>query len=58
MVRTKFIVLTITATLAIASAGFWFLISEKQMAQERRAKFFGTSKEYPTTGGEKMKVEW
>jgi Ti type entry exclusion protein TrbK len=58
MVRTKTLLIAIAAILAAASAGIWFLISEKQEAQERRAKFFGSSSDHPTSGGEKMKVEW
>ncbi|MBU0835239.1 entry exclusion protein TrbK [Brucella sp. C7-11G] len=58
MVRTKLILIAIATSLAIGSAGLWFLISEKQDAQNRRATFFGSSKTYPTSGGEKMKVEW
>jgi Ti type entry exclusion protein TrbK len=58
MVRTKALLVAVATILAVGSAGVWFLISEKQEAQERRAKFFGSSKEYPTSGGEKMKVEW
>ncbi|NEH73623.1 entry exclusion protein TrbK [Rhizobium leguminosarum] len=57
MVRTKALLIAVATILAVGSAGIWFLIPEKQAAQERRAKFFG-SKEYPTSGGEKMKVEW
>ncbi len=55
--RTK-IILVLAFTLAIISTGVWLLVSEKQAAQERRAKFFGSSREYPTSGGEKMKIEW
>jgi len=58
MVRTKALLIAIASVLAIGSAGVWILISEKQAAQERRAKFFGSSKDYPTSGGQKMKVEW
>lgn len=57
MVKTKLILMVIATSLAVGSTGLWFLISEKQAAQERREKFFGSSKEYPTSGGEKMKVE-
>lgn len=56
--RTKLILLAIAALMAAGSTGIWLLISEKQAAQERREQFFGTSKTYPTSGGEKMKVEW
>ena len=58
MVRTKSILVAIAIFLAAGSAGIWLLISEKNAAQERREIFFGSSKEYPTSGGEKMKVEW
>ncbi|QHG74470.1 entry exclusion protein TrbK [Ensifer adhaerens] len=58
MVRTKIILVSLAFTLAITSTGVWILMSEKQAAQERRAKFFGSSREYPTSGGEKMKIEW
>lgn len=36
----------------------WFLVSEKCASQERRETFFGSTKELPTTGGQKMKPEW
>ncbi|KQX03014.1 entry exclusion protein TrbK [Ensifer sp. Root423] len=58
MVRTKIILVSLALTLAIISTGVWILMSEKQAAQERRAKFIGSSREYPTSGGEKMKIEW
>lgn len=58
MVRTKAILIAIAAILAAGSAGAWFLVSEKQAARERRQEFFGTTKEYPTSGGQKMKPEW
>ncbi|MBB4182100.1 Ti type entry exclusion protein TrbK [Rhizobium sp. BK109] len=56
--RTKLILLAIAAFVAAGSAGIWFLISEKLAAQQRHEQFFGTSTKYPTSGGEKMKVEW
>lgn len=58
MVRTKLILVAIAILVAAGSAGIWLLISEKQAAQGRRESFFDSSKEYPTSGGEKMKVEW
>jgi Ti type entry exclusion protein TrbK len=58
MVKKKLIIGLVAVALALGSAGVWLLISEKQAAQERRAKFFGSSKSYPTSGGEKMKMEW
>ncbi|MGE6743902.1 entry exclusion protein TrbK [Allorhizobium pseudoryzae] len=58
MVRTKLILVAIASLLAVGSAGLWFLMSEEQEAQHRRATFFDSSKTYPTSGGEKMKVEW
>lgn len=58
MVRTKALLIAIATILAVGSASVWFLISEKREARERKEKFFGSSKEYPTSGGETMKVEW
>ncbi|WP_319004770.1 entry exclusion protein TrbK [Rhizobium sp. BT-226] len=55
--RTKAILIAVAAMLGAASAGAWFFISEKQAAHERRQKFFG-KKDYPTSGGQKMKPEW
>ena len=55
---TKLILLATAAFMAAGSAGIWLLISEKQAAQQRRETFFGSSQKYPTSGGEKMKVEW
>lgn len=50
--------IAIATILAASSASIWLLIREKQGAQERREKFFGLSGDRPTSGGEKMKVEW
>ena len=58
MVRTKLILLAVATLVSAASTGIWLLISEKHAAHELRERFFGSSKEYPTSGGEKMKVEW
>ncbi len=58
MVRTKVIVIAIATILVAGSAGAWLLVSEKRAAQERRQEFFGSTKEFPTTGGQKMKPEW
>lgn len=56
--KAKIILISIAVVLAITSAGFWLFISEKHAARDTRAKFFGTSQNYPTSGGEKMKSEW
>ena len=58
MVKTKLILIATATSLAVGSTGLWFLISEKQAADERREKFFDSSKPHPTSGGEKMKVDW
>lgn len=58
MVRTKLILAIIAAVFSVGGTVLWFLIAEKQAAQERREKFFGSTKEFPTSGGEKMKIEW
>lgn len=58
MVRTKLILAILSAIISLGGAGLWVLISERQDAKERQEKFFGSTKEYPTSGGEKMKIEW
>ncbi|WP_159952394.1 entry exclusion protein TrbK [Rhizobium sp. 18065] len=58
MVRTKLILAIAAAVISLGGTGLWFLISERQEAQERREKFFGSTKEHPTSGGDKMKIEW
>jgi hypothetical protein len=47
MVRTKLILIAIATSLAIGSAGLWFLISEKQGAQNRRAEVFRLVEDLP-----------
>ena len=56
--RAKVILIAIAAALAIGSTSLWFLMSEKRAAQERHETFFGTTQEFPTSGGRKMKPEW
>jgi len=57
-VRTKLIMAMVVIIISFGATGLWFMLSEKQEAQERREKFFGSTKEYPTSGGEKMRIEW
>lgn len=56
--RTKLILAILAAIISIGGTGLWFLILEREDAKERHEKFFGSTKEYPTSGGEKMKIEW
>jgi type IV secretion system protein TrbK len=58
MVRTTLILAILAAIISVGGTGLWFLISEREDAKERYKNFFGSTKEYPTSGGEKMKVEW
>ncbi|MFL0691612.1 MAG: entry exclusion protein TrbK [Agrobacterium tumefaciens] len=58
MVRTKLILAMVVAIIALGATGLWFALAERQEAQQRREKFFGSTKEHPTSGGEKMKIEW
>ena len=57
MVRAKAIAIVVTAVLAGGSIGV-LLLSERQAARQRSENFFSTSKEFPTSGGKKMKPEW
>lgn len=56
--RAKLILAMVVAIIALGATGLWFTLAERQEAQQRREKFFGSTKEYPTSGGEKMKIEW
>ena len=58
MVRTKLILAILAAIISVGGTGLWFLISEREDAKGRHEKFFGSTKEYPTSGGEKMKIDW
>ncbi|MGE6743834.1 entry exclusion protein TrbK [Allorhizobium pseudoryzae] len=58
MVRRKLILAIVAAVISVGATGVWFLISERQEAQQRHERFFGSTKDYPTSGGEKMKIEW
>jgi Ti type entry exclusion protein TrbK len=58
VVKAKVILIVIAVILVTGSAGAWIFISKKQEAQEHRQEFFGTTKEFPTLGGKKMKSEW
>ena len=44
----------IAATAVAASV----IVAARHGTDERRAEFFGSLKKFPTTGGEKMKVDW
>lgn len=55
--KTKIIVTSLAAILSLTIMSVWLFISGKHAAQDTRAKFFGTS-QHPTSGGEKMKIEW
>lgn len=55
--RTKLILAIVVTIISFGATGLWFVLSEKQEAQERREKFCGSTKGYPTSGGEKMKIE-
>lgn len=58
MVRTKLILTIIATVMSLGGTGLWFLVSERQEAQAQRETFLGSTREYPTSGGEKMKLEW
>jgi len=47
-----------TVVIAVTTVAVTVIVAARHDSDERRAKFFGTSKDYPTTGGEKMKVDW
>jgi len=57
-VKTKMIVTSLAAIFSLTIMSVWLFISEKHTAHDSRAKSFGPLQKYPTSGGEKMKVEW
>ena len=56
--KPKTIVTSLAAILALIIMSVWLFISERHTAYHSRATFFGPSQKYPTSGGEKMKIEW
>ena len=48
----------LAVVIAVTAIAASVIVAAGNDANERRSKFFGSSKDYPTTGGEKMKVEW
>lgn len=58
MVKTKIIVTSLVAILSFTAMIVWLLMSHRPDSQSTREKFFGPSQQYPTSGGEKMKIEW
>ena len=56
--KTKIIVTSLAAIFSLTIMSVWLFILEKHTAHDSRAKFFGPSQKYPTSGGEKMKIEW
>jgi type IV secretion system protein TrbK len=47
-----------TVAIAAAAIAASVIVAARHDSDDRHTKFFGTSTKYPTTGGEKMKVDW
>jgi len=58
MVKVKLIVILLVGLLAMGAASTWFIFVQRGRAKEAARAFFHTEKLYPTSGGEKMRVEW
>ncbi|WP_292385797.1 entry exclusion protein TrbK [Mesorhizobium sp.] len=54
--KTKLILIAIAFMVGIAA--LFRLVSNGETAHDNRSTFFGPTNDYPTSGGEKMKVEW
>ena len=52
------LILVIVSLLVVGAGGGWMLFSDWEGAEQRHADFFSSSKEFPTSGGQKMKPEW
>lgn len=50
--------LILIAIAIMLSSTVLFLTSSWDMAHDYRSKFFRSSRDFPTSGGEKMKVDW
>ena len=57
MTRRRIVILG-AVMIAVTAVAATVIVTARHDTNERRAKFFGSSNEYPTTGGEKMKVDW
>lgn len=57
MTTKRFVILG-TFLIAVTAVAASVIVAARHDSDARRAKFFGSSKHYPTTGGEKMKVDW
>jgi Ti type entry exclusion protein TrbK len=59
MVRTKLILTLLIGTIALGVAIIWLFLPEHRAATEqRRSDFFATPRQFPTSGGQKMRPEW
>jgi len=57
VVRGKLILIAV-GLLGVCAGGGWMLVSDWEGAEQRHADFFSSSKEFPISGGQKMKPEW
>lgn len=58
MVKAKLIAILVVGLLAMGAASSWFLFVHSDRPEARTDAFFHTEKRYPTSGGEKMRLEW
>ena len=52
------LILIVVGLLGVCAGSGWMLVSDWEGAEQRHADFFSSSKELPTSGGQKMKPEW
>jgi len=58
MVKMKLILTLLVGIIALGAASTWIFLSDHRAAEQRRSDFFATPKQFPTSGGQKMRPEW
>lgn len=58
MVKMKLILTLLVGFIALGGAATWLFVARQEAAEQRRSEFFAAPKQYPTSGGQKMRPEW
>lgn len=58
MVKMKLILTLLVGIIALGAATTWLFVARQEVAEQRRSDFFATPKQFPTSGGQKMRPEW
>ncbi len=58
MVKMKLILTLLIGIVALGGATTWIFLCDHRAAGQHRSDFFATPKQFPTSGGQKMRPEW